>query len=74
MSFFFDYWSFYFSFREQLQQAQQNRIETQDKINTWTNTQATHKKKKALLIGCNYRNTRYALYGCILSILCYNII
>ena len=65
MSFSFDYWSFYFSFRERLQQAQQNRIETQDKINTWTNTQATHKKKKALLIGCNYRNTRYALYGCI---------
>lgn len=61
MSFFFNYWSFYQSFLK----IQQNRIETQNKINTWTNTEATVKKKKALLIGCDYRNTRYALSGCI---------
>lgn len=65
MSFFFNYMSFYQLLRQRLQQTHHNRIETQNKINTWTDNQITLKNKKALLIGSNYRNSRYALYGCI---------
>jgi hypothetical protein len=52
-------------FRQRLEQLQQNQVQTQDKINTWNETQTTIKNKKALLIGCNYSGTRYALNGCI---------
>jgi hypothetical protein len=52
-------------FRQRLEQIQQNHVQTQDKINTWNETQTNVKKKKALLIGCNYRGTKYALHGCI---------
>lgn len=65
MILYFDFWSFYESFLQKLERINQNQVETQDKINTWTTTQAEHKRKKALLIGCNYRFTSYALYGCI---------
>lgn len=65
MQFFFNYWSFFTSFQQRIEQLQQNHVQTQNNINTWTDSQTTVKNKKALLIGCNYRGTRYALQGCI---------